>query len=130
MLRGQCFCGAVRYEVAGSPRFETNCHCTNCRRTSGAPFVAWFTVFTADLRFTSGTPTSFKSSDHGSRTFCSRCGTPLTFQSTHSPTQIDITTCSLERPEDVPPRDHTYVRSKVGWVHLDDGLPEFPERRL
>jgi hypothetical protein len=24
------------------PFNETNCHCSICRRTTGAPFVAWF----------------------------------------------------------------------------------------
>lgn len=33
MLKGGCFCGAVRYEAEGEPFHETNCHCSICRRT-------------------------------------------------------------------------------------------------
>jgi hypothetical protein len=50
MLTGGCFCGAIRYEVAGAPFHETNCHCSICRRTAGAAFVTWFSVRSADHR--------------------------------------------------------------------------------
>jgi hypothetical protein len=129
MLRGHCACGAVRYEVSASPLLETNCHCTICRRTSGAPFVTWFSVAETAFRITSGKPASFRSSDHGVRTFCAGCGTPLTFRSTEHPAGIDITTCTLDDPERVPPRDHTYTRSRLSWLQLGDELPVFPAQR-
>ena len=37
MLNGGCFCGAIRYETAGTPFHQTNCHCSICRRTTGGP---------------------------------------------------------------------------------------------
>jgi hypothetical protein len=129
MLKGRCFCGTVRYEVLSSPSSETNCHCSICRRTSGAAFVTWFTAPESDFRITSGMPTSFRSSDHGVRTFCSHCGTPLTFKSATFPADIDVTTCSLDNPDEVPPRDHTYAGSRLHWVSLSDGLPVFEGRR-
>src|SRR5690242_6137127 len=116
MLTGRCFCGAIRYETDGVPTNQTNYHCSICRRTSGAAFVSWFTVPANAYRITSGTPARMKSSGHGMRTFCRECGTPLTFQSTNFPCEIDITTCSLENAEDVPPRDHTHVGEKLSWV--------------
>ncbi|MGH8608232.1 MAG: GFA family protein, partial [Gammaproteobacteria bacterium] len=94
MLEGGCFCGFVRYRADGNPTHETNCHCSICRRTSAAPFVTWFTIPAAEFAFTSGQPSELQSSDHGSRTFCPRCGTLLTFRSTRSPDEVDITTCS------------------------------------
>ena len=54
MLKGGCYCGAVRYEVAASPARETACHCSICRGTSGAPFVAWFSVPAASFRVVVG----------------------------------------------------------------------------
>ncbi len=129
MIEGGCFCGFVRYRAGDSPSDQTNCHCSICRRTSGAPFVAWFTVPQSDFFFASGTPTNLQSSEHGTRTFCPRCGTPLTFQSTHSEGEVDITTCSLDDPERLPPKDHTQTSSRLSWVRLDDQLPLFPEAR-
>jgi hypothetical protein len=129
MLEGGCFCGFVRYQADGPPSQGTNCHCSICRRTSGAPFVAWLTVPAAGFRFRSGRPTSFASSDHGTRTFCPRCGTPLTFQSTRFPQEIDVTTCSLDDPERHAPKDHTRTSSKLSWVELGTRLPAFAEAR-
>ena len=129
MVGGSCFCGFIRYEAGGTPSDETNCHCSICRRTSGAPFVTWFTVRIAEFRLTSGEPSSFHSSEHGTRTFCPRCGTPLTFASTRFLTELDVTTCSLENPQALPPKDHTRTSSMLPWVELADELPSFPEAR-
>lgn len=129
MLKGGCFCGYIQYEAGGDPTQETNCHCSICRRTSGAPFVTWFTVPVADFHLTSGEPTRFRSSEHAERAFCPRCGTPLTFQSSHYPDEIDVTTCSLQNPELLPPKDDTRTSAKLSWVRLADDLPSFPEAR-
>ena len=129
MIEGGCFCGFVRYRAGGSPFYETNCHCSICRRTSGAPFVTWFSVPQSDFAFTKGAPSSFQSSERGTRTFCSRCGTPLTFRSTNSPAEVDVTTCSLDNPERLPPKDHTRTSSRLSWVELGDQLPSFAEAR-
>jgi hypothetical protein len=130
MIEGRCFCGFIRYAADGPSINETNCHCSICRRTSGAAFVSWATVRVTAFRVLSGTPTSFRSSDDGTRTFCPQCGTPLTFRSARSPEEIDVTICSLERPELLPPKDHTHVSSKLRWVVLGDNLPVYEGSRL
>ena len=129
MLRGGCFCGLIRYEASGAPFNATVCHCSICRRTTGAPFVAWFSVERANFRFVSGTPLRFNSTDKGTRSFCPRCGTQLTFEHRDVPNEIDVTTASLDDPESVPPRDHTRASSRLSWVKLADGLPLYPEAR-
>ena len=129
MLKGHCQCGAVRYETDGTPSWETNCHCSICRRSSGAPYVAWFSVPAAQFRFVAGTPSQYRSSEHGTRTFCGQCGTPLTFISDRNPAEIDITISSLDDPEALPPRDHTRTVTKLSWVRIDDGLPTYPVSR-
>lgn len=126
---GRCCCGRIRYRVTAPPTHETQCHCTICRRTSAAPFVAWFTVPVGAFEVVAGSPAVFSSSSHGRRTFCRDCGTPLTFRSTAAAGEIDVTTCSLDDPEAVAPRDHTHVASKVSWVSLADGLPAYPGAR-
>lgn len=128
MLTGGCFCGAIRYEAGGEPWNASACHCSICRRTSAAAVVAWFTVKPGAFRFVTGTPTRFRSSDHATRSFCPSCGTPLTFQSTHYPDEIDVTTCSLDDPEQVPPKSHIWRGSGVSWAEPVDGLPVYREK--
>lgn len=128
-MQGGCYCGAIRYEAEATAFHMTNCHCSICRRTSGAPFVAWFSLPRPGYRVTQGAPARFRSTPKGMRTFCSRCGTPLTFEHVDTPNEIDVTTCSLDDPEVLPPEDHTYTSSRLKWVRLSDGLLEFPEAR-
>jgi hypothetical protein len=129
MLKGGCYCGRVRYEATGVPSQETNCHCSICRRTTGAAFVTWFTVARSGFRFVSGAPVRFKSTPKAVRTFCPQCGTQLTFEHEDFPDEIDVTTCSLDDPEALPPRDHIWTRSKVSWIELADALPQYAKRR-
>lgn len=129
-LTGGCYCGAIRYEAAGAPFNETSCHCSICRRTTGAPFVAWFSVARRDFRFVSGQPATLRSTPLGTRSFCPACGTQLTFEHADYPQEIDVTTCSLDDPQALPPKTHIHTSSKLPWIHLADGLPEYAERRL
>ena len=129
MFKGGCFCGRIRYEAAGTPFDETNCHCSICRRTTGAPFVTWFSVPRSQFRLVCGEPTRFHSTAKGTRSFCPQCGTQLTFEHEDFLDEIDVTTCSLDDPDGLPPRDHTRTSSKLSWVELADQLPEYKESR-
>lgn len=127
-LTGGCLCGAVRYEARGTPYQRTVCHCSICRRSAGAPMVAWFSAKLTDFSFTAGQPAIYRSSAKARRGFCPACGTQLTFK-LDALDEIDVTVASLDHPEAVPPEDHTFVASQLGWVHLDDGLPRHAQAR-
>jgi hypothetical protein len=129
MLKGGCFCGLIRYDAEGRPFHETNCHCSICRRTAGAPFLTWFTVPRSQFRIVCGEPRRFRSTAKGTRSFCPHCGTQLTFEHEDFSDEIDVTTCSLDDPEGLPPRDHTHASSRLSWVKLADQLPEHQESR-
>ena len=91
--------------------------------------MAWVTVQRDQFRLLEGTPKSFRSSDHATRSFCAACGTPLTFCSDRLPDEIDVTIASLDEPDRVPPEDHTWVSSKLAWVEISDRLPQFEKAR-
>ncbi len=127
-LVGGCLCGAIRYEARGAPFHQTACHCSLCRRSSGAPLVAWFSLQPADFVITAGQPSHYRSSAKAVRSFCPACGTQLTFKH-DGLDEIDVTASSLDNPEAVPPRDHTYVSTRLNWLHLNDGLPQYAQAR-
>jgi hypothetical protein len=128
-LTGGCLCAAVRYEASGEPYHSGYCHCVTCRRASGAPVVAWFSVKLKDFRLLQGETRSFESSDHGRRRHCGSCGTQLFFDDDDFPDEIDITNASLDEPERVPPDFHLYDKSRIDWVRFGDGLRHFDEKR-
>ena len=129
LIEGGCFCGAVRYRARGAPTNTMVCHCQSCRRSAGSPVVAWVTFARDQFAFTAGSPAEFTSSPPVRRTFCSACGTPLTYTVADAPATIDITTCSLDNPEAFPPTHHSWLSHDLAWVRFGDGLPTFTQWR-
>jgi len=128
-VEGGCLCGAIRYRAEGPATHPTLCHCASCRRAAGAPLVAWLTFPKASFAFTRGEPSAYRSSPPVLRTFCGRCGTPLTYANDRFADEIDVTTCSLDQPESFAPRDQTWTRERLHWMHDIDALPSFPTTR-
>lgn len=123
---GSCLCGRTRYEVTTAARGTTYCHCEDCRRASGAPVVAWTFFATPGLRWLGAAPSEFVWEGR-SRTFCSACGTPLTFFDPSLPHQFEVTTCSLTAPAAETPVDHNWVCDRLPWFDTADDLPRFIE---
>ena len=117
-ITGGCYCGAVRFNALSEVRVSTNCHCANCRRAAGAQAVAWIVVKRSQFQFVKGTPRRYRTDTGAWRTFCDQCGTSLTYETERRPDEIDITTGSLDHPEDFPPTKDVYPEERLPWVDL------------
>lgn len=124
---GGCLCGAVRYCASGEPVALTLCHCRSCRRAAGAPSLAWVVFPLEGFAFTRGQPALFESSPGIERGFCAHCGTSLTYQRSERPDHIDVTTASLDRPDDFAPTKEIWTAEKITWEQLNDTIPRFPQ---
>ena len=124
---GGCLCGAVRYEANGEPYNITHCHCLDCRRSSGAPFVTWASFGRDAFHFTAGQPRELRWAGR-LRSFCPHCGTPLTF-TTEPVDEVDVTVCSFDDPDSVSPADHTWTDDRLRWILLADELPAYRQNR-
>ena len=120
---GGCLCGDLRYRIEGDFLHACHCHCSLCRRASGAAFVTWVAAPASAFAFTRGAPGVFESSDVAERTFCPRCGTQLTFRHAESAHQVDVTVGSLDGADAVRPQDHIWDSSRLPWLAIDDALP-------
>jgi len=123
VAQGGCLCSAVRYRVSGAPVATGTCHCNTCRKASAAPSVAWVTFRRSNFQVTTGEPTVFRSSPGVERTFCSRCGTPLTYANEADPDTIDVTTGSLDDPSLYPPSKEVWLEHKLAWSASDAAIP-------
>ena len=126
-IEGGCLCRSVRYRIDGEPMFSGTCLCPTCRKASAAAIVPWIHVYSQFFTYTAGQPVPYQSSPGVNRTFCGRCGTPLTYWKVSYGNTIDVTTCSLDDAEAFPPIAHVWASQKLGWLKLDDGLPCFEE---
>lgn len=120
---GGCLCGGIRYRVAAPIDDVAHCHCTMCRRASGAMFVTWFTVPPTAFTVTKGNLRTWQSSRPGTRGFCPDCGAQVTFLHADYPDALDVTLATLDDADRFPARRHIWTASKPAWLRLDDGLP-------
>ena len=73
---GQCFCGAVQFEVSGAPVAMGYCHCESCRQWSAGPVNAFTLWQPASLRVTRGAGNigTFNKTPKSYRKWCTKCG--------------------------------------------------------
>lgn len=124
-FEGGCLCGAVRYRASGQPRAKALCHCRSCRLASGAPSVAWVVWPAERFAFVKEAPARFESSPGIERTFCGRCGTPLTYQRISRPATIDVTTVTLDAADEFAPTKEIWTGEKLAWERVNDAIEQF-----
>jgi hypothetical protein len=122
---GGCLCGAIRYVARGAATVSMICHCNTCRRAAGAPAVAWVTFPASGFAVVRGTPSEYRSSAPVTRTFCSTCGTSLTYVHAGRPSEIDVATATLDDPERFAPTHHSWLSDGPSWARFGDGLPAY-----
>jgi hypothetical protein len=123
---GGCHCGAIRYEVSGTPQHVALCHCSDCRKSAGAPMVAWAAFATDEFTLTRGTPKSFNSSGAAMRNFCPDCGSGLFYTNAEMlPGIVDIQAATLDNPDAFPAGAHVQTAERIGWMEGAHALPGF-----
>ena len=130
MLSGGCHCGAVRYELSVIPERHGLCHCTDCRKASGAPAVAWMLV-PLEAVTTAGETREYASSEHGRRHFCPVCGTGLFYTNEQIfAGQLDIQSATLDEPDHLPLPVQVQVADRISWMsdlHALQTFHRYPE---
>lgn len=123
---GQCLCGAIRYQLTGEPKVVALCHCSDCRRSAGAPMVAWAMFPESALTVTKGQPKTINSSGTAMRSFCADCGSGLFYRNAAIlPGLVDVQTATLDDPDALPPTVQIQVAERLSWMQHIHELPEF-----
>lgn len=124
MAEGGCHCGAVRYAVEGPAMRAGLCHCTDCRRHSGAPMVAWAIFREDQFRLLGGATLTYASSEHGRRSFCPACGTGLWYTNDQIfEGLVDVQVATLDDPDAFPPIEQIQIADRIGWMAHAHELP-------
>jgi hypothetical protein len=128
---GGCLCGAVRYRFDAEPFGAGYCHCSMCRKSSGAPVIAAASVPRGSLVIARGEESlrRYRSSPQVTRVFCATCGGQLFFDVADEPDSIDLWLGSLDDPDAVPPTFHIYAADQVAWLAIHDDLPRYAQGR-
>ena len=123
---GSCRCGAIRYELTGEPRVVALCHCSDCHRSAGAPFVAWAMYPEESLIVSGGEVKTTNSSGTAMRSFCPECGTGLFYRNEAVlPGIVDVQAATLDNPNALPPTVQIQTAERLEWVTHMSELPEY-----
>lgn len=125
ILAGQCFCGAVQYEVADAFLYAMNCHCSNCRRTTGSAFKPFAGIEREKLAITVGADgLLIYGDDKANDTHCKVCGS-LVYSVVREGAYFHIAMGSLVDAPSIRPTRHIFVGSKAPWFTITDDLPQY-----
>jgi hypothetical protein len=125
ILAGECFCRAVRYQVADQFAYALNCHCSNCRRTTGSAFKPFAGILRDRLTITRGGDSLLIHGDEaGHDAHCGRCGS-LLYSVVRDGAFVHVAMGTLIDDPSIRPAAHIFVGSKAAWFAITDDLPQY-----
>ena len=124
-IRGSCLCKTVRFEI-DKVMALTHCHCSNCRKLTGAAFATYAHVKDKYFRFLAGEEAivQFESSEGSFRKRCSICGCPAPGKVPYLET-VSVPAGLLDDDPGVRPILHVFVSSCAPWWTIADDLPRY-----
>jgi hypothetical protein len=127
MLGGRCECRTVRYEVADEFLYAANCHCSNCRASTGSAFKPFAGIEREKLRVTAGADRLMLWGEpDANHTRCGECGS-LLYSVVRDGAYVHVALGSLEDEPSIRPTEHIFVGSKAPWHEITDDLPQNDE---
>jgi hypothetical protein len=124
-LAGRCYCGAVCYAVADDFLYAANCHCANCRRTTGSAFKPFAGIERDKLNVTNGAENIMRFGDDlAHNAHCKVCGS-LLYSLVRDGAFVHVAMGTLVDDPTIRPTHHIFVGSKAPWFTITDDLPQF-----
>ncbi len=127
-MRGSCLCGGVRFEIDGKVSPISQCHCSLCRKASGAAFNAVLITAMRSFRWVAGEDLgeTWRRRSGWRHTFCRVCGSTL--PGIHSSGKIvQIPVGSLDDDPGTAIARHIFVGSKAAWDEIAGDAARFEE---
>jgi hypothetical protein len=127
---GQCLCSSVSYVCSSEPVFAGNCHCDDCKKSTGSGYapVMFFAeesvCMKGEVKYFSKLGSSGQSISRG---FCPDCGSPMFSKVEVLPGIIGIRAGTLDDRSLYTPAMDIYTCQAEVWDAMDPKLPKFEE---
>lgn len=125
---GSCLCGQIKYEGEGEPVFTGNCHCTDCRKASGAGHMSLFAVPENAVKISGEAKGYDLASDSGATVthhFCPNCGVRVFNSNTNMSGMAVIVATTLDDPEFYKPGMSVYASRALSWDQPNPATQQF-----
>lgn len=127
ILAGECYCRAVGYAVADEFAYAMNCHCSNCRRTTGAAFKPFAGIARDKLSvIRGGDSLEIFGNEANHNAHCGRCGS-LLYSMVRDGAFVHVAMGTLVDDPSIRPMAHVFTGSKAPWFAITDDLPQYEE---
>lgn len=124
-LTGRCLCGAVEYVVADAFLYAANCHCSNCRRTTGSAFKPFAGIEREKLTVVKGEDRIKPYGEEETHdAHCAMCGS-LLYSVVREGQYVHVAMGTLVDAPTIRPTAHIFVGSKAPWFTITDDLPQY-----
>ncbi|HEX8240997.1 MAG TPA: GFA family protein [Allosphingosinicella sp.] len=131
-FEGGCDCRAVRYRLRSPPLIVHACHCTQCRRLTGAAFAVNALIETDRLEILAGEarPVPVVGASGKPQTIfrCPGCQVALWSHYPGGGTKLAfVRVGTLDEAQRLPPDIHIYTSTRLPWLRLPEDARAVPE---
>jgi hypothetical protein len=124
-LNGKCYCGAVAYEVEDAFVYAANCHCSDCRRTTGSAFKPFAGIELQKFAVVKGKDDLLIFGDGENHdAHCKLCGS-LLYSRVRDAAWVHVAMGTLVDAPTIRPTHHIFVGSKAPWYEITDDMPQY-----
>jgi hypothetical protein len=128
-IKGGCLCGSVRYSSEAEPVMTAVCHCKHCQRQSGSAFSPLVAVPRGSLDIDRTFLTVFNDIGESGlsvkRSFCSKCGSPITSDVEATPGLEWIKAGTLDDTTWLNPTVNIWCDSAQHWTPIAESAVRF-----
>ena len=122
-ITGRCYCGGITLSAQKSPKTVAYCHCTDCRRITGAPVAAFAAFEENAVQASPAWPVSKSFAPGVRRWFYPGCGSPLAAAFDYLPGQLYIALGLIDQAAELPPELDVHDGCRLPWLQIADNIP-------
>lgn len=122
---GQCLCGDVRIEIDFPARWAWHDHTPASRHAHGAAYATYVGSWRRRFRITHGRSKITRYEDVAAgttRSFCTRCGTPICYERGRSPHMVNVPRALFRSRTGRQARYHIAIEQAVEWAYMGERL--------
>lgn len=123
VLKGSCLCGKIRFKLKNPFDNIWFCHCSQCRKNYGM-YGAFLAAPREGFSIIGKTVKKYKSSQKVARSFCSNCGSPISWDYKDS-SKIYVLAGLVNGKTEIKKGIHIFTKDKGDYYQIHDAFPKF-----
>jgi len=122
---GACVCGAVRVAIDVPAIWAWHDHSAASRHAQGCAYATYVGSWKSRFHILEGADHITRYADEALgtvRSFCARCGTPLTYERSHAPKIVNLPRALFSERTGREPRYHMFLQDVADWTYMGEPL--------